>query len=205
MSLGKFSSGIQVNPHYFGDLRIRRKNIITTFFITSTIKRKYNFILSAFEKIKDEQLSFHVNVVGRYKTFSEIHISKKLKKDFTFKYKIPYSELYKEVILSDFIIINLNPNNKDDIKFSKIRVTGSAQLAYGFSKPVLINNKFANYYKFNYTNSIIYDNTNFTEAIRVAINMNNNQYKEIQENLSLLSKEIYAESLSNLKKCLIKL
>ena len=77
-------------------------------------------------------------------------------------------------------------------------------MAYGFLKPVLINNQFANFYKFDDSNSIIYDNSNFTKAVREAINMDNNKYKNIQDKLSLLSKDIYFESLYNLKKCLIK-
>ena len=86
--------------------------------------------------------------------------------------------------------------------FNKIRVTGSAQLVHGFLKPTFIHKDFAKFYDFDYSNSIIYDNYNFTKAMKYAINMENHQYKKLQENLSLLSKKIYRESLYNLKNCL---
>ena len=204
LSLGNFSSSIQVNPHYFGNFKPKSKNKITTFFITSTLKRNYKFLINALEEMKKEKKEFNVKVIGKWHTFSKAQISIMLKDNFIFKYEVPYYELYKEVYNSDFIIINLDPNKKDDIEFHKIRVTGSAQLSYGFLKPPFIHKDFANFYNFNYSNSIIYDNFNFTRSIRNAINMKNEDYKKLQYNLSLLAKQIYKKSLYNLKNALMR-
>ena len=119
--------------------------------------------------IKAENLEFQVIVVGKWKIFTVKNISEKIKENFTFKYNISYSELYNEVNNSDFIIINLDPNNKNDKAFKTIRVTGSTQLVYGFLKPAIINTKFAPIYYFNQENSFIYENSNFTDTIRNAI------------------------------------
>ena len=194
LSLGNFSIGTQVNPHYFGFFKPKTKNRVTKFFITSTIKRNYHFLVSAANKLKNENVKFHVNVIGKSKTFNKSMIPENIINDFTFKYGISYSELYKEVYNCDFIIINLIPNNQEDLKFKKIRVTGSVQLAYGFLKPTLINKDFAGFYNFNNTNSI---NLNFTKAMRDAINMKSRQYRKMKENLSLLSKEIYINNHRN--------
>lgn len=202
VSLGNFSIGNQINPHYFGNFKQRNKNNITTFFITSTIKRNYKYIVSTFKKIKQKNMSYRIIVVGKTKTFSLKNIPENMKKNIIFKYYITYAELYKEVYNSDFIIINLDPNNKADEDFTKIRVTGSAQLAYGFLKPVLIHKQYSNFYNFNYTNSLIYDHLNFTKTIKKAINMDTKYYKQMQENLSLLSSEIYMKSKNNLRNCL---
>ena len=202
LSLGHFSLGTQINPHYFGDLRLKNKNRNTTFFLTSTINRNYKFLITAFETIQTENLSFHVNVVGKSHVFSKNDLSKKLINYFTFEYMISYSELYKKIDNSDFIIINFDPKNIEDIRFNKIRVTGSSQLVYGFLKPAIIHKDFAKFYNFNYSNSIIYDNKNFTQSIRNAIIMDNKRYKSIQENLSSLERQIYMESFDNLKKSL---
>ena len=40
-TLGNFSQGLQVNPHYFGHIDIKEKNQITRFFLTSTYNRNY--------------------------------------------------------------------------------------------------------------------------------------------------------------------
>ena len=190
------------NPHYFGEFDSRKKNRITTFFITSTIYRNYSKLIQAAEKMKEENAKFRVIVIGKIKTFSIIDIPKKLKNNFIFKYQVSYSELYKNVYNSDYIIINLDPNLKQDLIFSNIRATGSAQLSYGFLKPVLINDFFSKFYNFDDSNSIIYDDYNFTEAMRRAINIKNNNYEKIKQNLSLLANKIYVESLFNLENCL---
>ena len=149
--------------------------------------------------MKDQKLNFHVIVIGKWKTFTEKNITKNLKDIFTFKYFVSYSKLYKEVYDSDYIIINLDPKSLDDIQFKKIRVTGSAQLAYGFIKPVLIHEDFADFYSFNSTNSFIYGNSNFTQVMKTAIKLDNKNYKVMQENMLSLSKEIYMKSLINIK------
>lgn len=205
-TLGNFSLGIQINPHYFGKIKPRKKkNKLTKFFITSTKNRNYHYLISAAEKIKDDDFRFHVIVVGKWKTFTKNDLSYKIKDNFTFRYKISYSELYKEVYDSDYIIINLDPENKEDEEFKNIRVTGSAQLSYGFLKPVLINKNFANIYKFNSNNSFLYENKNFVKVMKDAINQKNEDYKIMQDNLHLLSNYIYNNSLHNVKNCLEKL
>ena len=199
LSLGNLPFTKKVNPHYFGPLKLIKKNRITTFFITSTIYRSYKFLILAAKKIKEECIKFHIIVVGKVKTFSQKDIPLTLKNNFTFKYRISYFELYKEVYRSDYIIINLNPNIKADRQFKKTRLTGSAQLSYGFLKPVLIHEDFADFYNFSSSNSMIYNSFNFTRVMRDAINMGNKNYRNMQKNLFLLSKIIYKESLLNLK------
>ena len=99
----------------------------------------------------------------------------------------------------------MDPNNPADIQFHKTRISGSSLLAYGFLKPVLINQKFASLYSFNSSNSFIYDNSNFSKVMKKAISLNFKDYRKLQHNLSILSKEIYAKSLYNMKTCLKEL
>ena len=195
------------NPHYFGNFKNnnKSKNKITRFFITSTTRRNYQPLISAVEKLKEENLEFHVIVVGKYNTFTINNISEKLLENFTFKYNIPYEDLYYEVNNSDYIIINLDPNSIIDEPFRKTRVSGSIQLSYGFLKPVIINKYFADIFNFNSNNSFIYDNINFTATIRNAINIGNKAYINMVKNLNLVSKKVYKDSLYNIKKCLNEL
>ena len=205
-SLGNFPSSLRVSPHYFGKFNLYNKNKVTTFFITSTIHRTYKFLISAAEQLAKENLNFKINVVGKFHVFSEKNISQQIKKYFQFRYGISYFELYKEVLSSDFIIINLDPKNKKSVDFSKIRVTGSISLVYGFYKPALIDIEFANLYNLTINNSLIYDNINynFFEIMRKAIILNNKSYKKLQSNLIELSNKLFQSSLKNVQKSINK-
>lgn len=204
-SLGNFTNFTQINPHYFGNILNKKKNKITRFFITSTIWRKYEILISAVEVLKDENLEFQVIVVGKWNTFTQHNISEKVRDNFIFKYNITYSELYNEVNNSDFIIINLDPYNIKDISFKTTRVTGSSQLVYGFLKPAIINKKFAFFYNLNSNNSFIYKNSNFTDTMRNAINLNDLNYQKMKKNLEKTAKNIYKNSLDNVNICMNKL
>ena len=201
-SIGNFSTGLQVNPHYFGKLRSRDKNKITRFLITSSRHRSYEFIVSASRKLKQENLDFQIIVVGKFITFSEKNITEELKSNFIFRYNISYIDLYKTVESVDFIIINLDPKNKKDGEFLKTRVTGSAQLVYGFCKPALINKNFSKIYSMTEDNSLIYDQNNFFQIMHKAISLNNNDYQKLKKGLFELSNYIYFNSMNNVKKTL---
>ena len=153
---------------------------------------------------KEEGLQFQIIVVGKWNTFTEYNISDKVKDYFTFKYNIPYSELFDEVNNSDFIIINLDPLNLNDNAFKTTRVTGSAQLVYGFLKPAIINEKFASIYNLNSYNSFIYKNSNFKDIMRNAILQKNKYYQLMKDNLAKSADYIYKVSLENVNNCMNK-
>ena len=55
-----------------------------------------------------------------------------------FKHKTSYSELYRSVNNSDYIIIFIDPDDRYGKEYKTIKVSGSVQLVYSFLKPVLI-------------------------------------------------------------------
>ena len=61
-TLGKMSQGLQVNPHYFGDIKIKEKKNKTIFFVTSTIKRNYNNLVESALKLQKENLNFEIYI-----------------------------------------------------------------------------------------------------------------------------------------------
>lgn len=201
--LGNYSEGLQVNPHYFGKINCQSKINKTKFFITSTVKRNYNFLLKAVEKLKKDHLQFQIIVTGWSKNFCSKTIPKKLRgSTLIFKYKVTYSQLYKIIKDCDYIIINLDPDISSNNLFRSVQSSGSIQLSYGFLKPVLINRYFASFYKMNAENSFIYDNNNFYEVMKKAILLNNVDYNKKRKNLMKLSNQIYTLSLFNVKKAL---
>ena len=160
-TLGNFPNSLRISPHYFGKIQLRDKNKVTKFFITSTINRNYKFLISASDELKKQKFNFEVVVVGKFYDFTIKDLPEQLKSNYKFRYLVTYFELYKEVLSSDFIIINLDPSNMADREFSKIRVSGSLSLSLGFFKPALINGEFAKLYNLTSNNSLIYNNNNF--------------------------------------------
>ena len=199
-SLGNLNNTLYVNPHYFGNFKIRNKNNITRFFITSTGSRYYNDLVLAAEKLKNENLNFEVIVIGKVLAFSNKDLSENLKENFKFKYRVIFRELYEAVDSSDYIIINLYPNYTSNDQFRSTRLTGASQLSFGFLKPALIHKDFAEFYNMTSENSFLFDNFTFYEKMREAILLNDQEYKEKQNNLYKLSDNLYKISLQNVIK-----
>ena len=200
-TLGNITRGLQVNPHYFGNLKIKeKKNIKTTFFLTSTVRRNYKALIKSVHRLQKEKFNFQVVVTGRSSTFNSSSISKNINNKFIFKYNASYSELYKLVNSSDYIIILLDPNIETDKLFKTKKVSGSYQLSLGFAKPCLINNEYAKFYGFNNENSLIYINSNLYSAMKKAIIIKDKKYKEIQRNLIIKKNELYNISINNIRK-----
>ena len=140
--LGNFKNVLQVNPHYFGNIKLKDKGNKVRFFVTSTIGRNYSLLISTADKLKKQKLEFEIVVIGRTCKFPLKRITKNLKENFIIKNKVSFKELYQVVESCDYILIMLDPNNNKENIYKKYRVTGSAQLTYGFSKPAIINNLF---------------------------------------------------------------
>ena len=201
-TLGNISKGIQVNPHYFGNIKLHNKNYKTKFFLTSTQKRNYSELIQSAIKLKKEKYNFEIIILGWKNHLSFENIPKSISEMFVFKYHVSFSELYQTVEKSDYIIIPLNPNNTHDNFYRTHIVTGSIQLAYGFLKPVIINKEFSNYYFLNNKNSLLYNNSNLYEAMKNAINLNENEYKNLQKNLNMTVKVIEMRSINNINKAI---
>lgn len=204
-TLGNMSEGLQVNPHYFGNINLKNKNEKIRFFMTSTAHRNYKYLIDSAKRLKQENFHFEIIITGRSKKLNSKVIPKSLDNIFIIKHKVSYIELFKDVESSDYIIIPLDPKSKNDIQYKTIKVTGSIQLMYGFLKPVIIHEEFASFYNLNYENSLIYDNSDLYNVIRKAILMNNKDYQKLQENLVISEKEISQISINNIKKIIREL
>jgi len=201
-TLLKFSNhALEVNPHYFGKIKLRHKNKLTRFFIVSTDKRNYDQLISASDILNNENYQFQVIVTGRAQTLNPQRIPKNIKDKFLFNLYLSYQNLLKVIETIDFIIINLDRKNPIDNNYNKKKSTGSAQIVYGFLKPCLINNDFANTYGMNNENSIIFNNSkgSLYFAMREAIMMTNKEYKKKQYNLKKTVDIIYEISKNNVK------
>ena len=192
-----------LNPNYYGNFKLsHEKNQIVSFFITSTKLRNYQYFIEGVSYLKNKSIDFIINVVGRCGNFTESNVPIELKKYFKFYGTVEYQKMYNIVKNSDFIILNLYPDNETDNLFRTFRATGNAQLAYGFYKPVLIEENFVKVYKFSKETAIIYKGHNISSAMLIAATMSKSQYKDMSRKVKYLKETIYNLSLNNLKKVL---
>ena len=191
-----------INPHYFGNIDITKKNKEKTIFLaTGDNKKSFESIVNAVEKLLESNITnFEIYITGRFK---HKELKNKYKKHIKFLGYVSFKVLYKFVEKSDFIITSLNPENKDHDWYIKYGTSGAFQLSYGFLKPMIIPEKFAQKACVNNKNSIIYtNNEDLNEALKKGIEMDCEKYNKMQEELNIVEKELYNLSLNNLKKLL---
>ncbi len=198
----KGAKTVAVNPHYYGDVNITPKNSdIVNFLTVGVIKpRKKNnstIINSVLELHKKGIRNFKVTVVGKGKIKG---IPAEIKKYFEIKGALPFSKMYEEIEKADYFITAYDAYNEKHIRYNTTGTSGNFQLIYGFLKPVLINKVFAPINGLNEKNSIIYKGSDdYTNAMIRAINLTEDEYAEMQNNLRVLEKSIYLDSLNNLE------
>jgi len=203
-TLANFSKGLQINPHYFGKMKIKNKNEKTNFFLTSSEKRNYTNLIKSIEKLEKENLNYQIIVIGRSRSLNKYLIPRNILYRFLFLYSVKYNKLYDAIKKSDYIIIPLDPFSNYDKEYNKTKSSGSIQLAYGFLKPPLINQEYSDIYKLNNNNSFIYNNDNLFDVMKKAILLKNKEYKQLVINLEKCSREIFNFSLNNIKKAFNK-
>ena len=152
--------------------------------------------MKACDKLKKENFVFEIIVTGRYDTLNRI-IPKNLTDNFIFKLNSNYSELYKSVIKSDYIIVILDPNIEYDKGYMEYRVSGSIQLSYGFLKPIIIHQGFSEFYFLNSRNSLLFNNY---QIMKKSILLTKKEYRKLQKNLYQTKKTVYKKSFNNVKK-----
>ena len=202
-SLADYGKTNYINPNYFGEYNLTfQRNRKISFYITSTKNKFYSYLLIGTRNLKNKLIDFEIHVTGMSNSLRKDIIPKDLKKYFYFHGLVNYQNLYKIIKNTDFIILNLYRHNKGDTLFRSNRATGSAQLSYGFYKPVLVEEIFAPVYKFSNKTAIIFKNPNLSFAMEKATQITANEYIEMSKNIKSLRESIYNISLNNLKKAL---
>ena len=198
----KNGKSIVINPHYFGDVKITDKNPDITNFITigaiKPNKKNSKMIIDSFYEVyKRGYRNFKVTVVGKG---SLKHLPKELHKFFDIKGRLSFSKMYDELEKADFMLTSYNEDDPEHIRYNTSGTSGNFQLMYGFLKPCIITQGFAPINGLNNKNSILYEKEeNYPDAIEKAINMDNNSYKQMQNNLREYQEWLYKNSLENLK------
>ncbi len=195
---------IPVNCHWFGERFLPPKNKVTRFITVGTIaayRKNFKLLLETIEYLCDRGMTdFHVTVVG---LGALDNINAKIRPFISVLGRVSYSDVCSEMKKSDFFLTLLDPDNPEHDRYITIGTSGSFQLIYGFSKPCLIAEKFADVYGFSSENAVVYkENSELCAAMLKAIEMKEDEYENIRNNLIKFSDDIYNRSLENLKKAL---
>jgi hypothetical protein len=192
-----------INPHSFGDVSITPKHADCVTFITIGAmrgkRRNTTMLLDAVAQLQEKGIAnFEITVIGRG---SLSGIPPALRKHFKIKGRINFSSLYAEMENADFFLPLLDPENPQHDRYITTGTSGSFQLIYGFAKPCVVAEKFAETNRLNAANSIIYsNNADLAQAMSDAIKLSPSDYAQMQRNLTANAASLYNESLENLKK-----
>jgi hypothetical protein len=196
LTLGRFAKSVMVNPHYFGQVAITPKCTPTRFLIVGSLglSRDSSGLFRTLLEVKKVTTCFELVVIGS----GTLDIPDELVSHVTIKGRVPFNTLFEELERASFILALLNPENPEHDRYRKTSVTGTAQLSYGFRKPVLIQQAFASTYGFTRSNAIPYEH-DLAGAIVSAIQMSQETYARMQGDLGRLADALEVESLSNLR------
>lgn len=195
------AKSIVVNPHYFGNVKINPKNEIVNFITVGTLKprkKDCGMIINAVQNLHNKGIhNFKITVVGKG---SLKHLPKEIRKYFVIKGRLPFNKMYDEIEKADFMLTAYDDKNFEHQRYITTGTSGNFQLIYGFLKPCILIESFAPINRFNNENSILYkEPKDYSDALEKAIKMNNEEYEVMQNALKQTVKEIYGESLNNLK------
>ncbi|TKZ35791.1 hypothetical protein [Brachyspira catarrhinii] len=190
-----------INPNYFGEIKKTNnlnKNTIV-FIAVGVIHKGYkgHYVLEAtIKKLLECNIrNFRIDIVG----YGDFEIDDSIKDYIRFKGRLGFEELYSSIELSQYLLFLLDPNNEEHNRYLNENVSGALQLSLGFSIIPLIDEKFSETFGLNKNNSIIYKNNDLFSAMVKAINMNQNSYISLQNELTSLQMKYREESIDNIK------
>jgi hypothetical protein len=201
LTLGRFAQGVMVNSHYFGQITVTPKGTPTRFLVVGSLglDRDSSGLIQALLDVQKVAPDFEVVIIG----LVMFDIPSELRDHVTLKGRVSFKILFEEVEQASFILTLLSPENPQHDHYRMTRVTGAAQLSYGFRKPVVIQQAFANSYGFTVSNALPYEH-DLAGALISAIQMSQEAYARMQGDLGRLADALKMESLSNLQQSVEK-
>lgn len=199
----KNSKSTVINPHYFGNVKVTTKNKNITNFITigaiQSKKKNNELIINSVKSLHEKGYrNFKVTVVGKG---SLKHLPKELQPYFDIKGRLPFDKMYDEIEKADFILTSYEDSNPNHVFYRTSGTSGAFQLVYGFVKPCIIKENYAPVNHFDSSNSILYTaDENYADALIRGVEMSEDEYKTMQNNLQSYVEKLYSSSLENFRR-----
>jgi glycosyltransferase involved in cell wall biosynthesis len=194
---------ISVNPHYFGEIKVTPKSSgIANFIVVGAIesyRRNTELLIQAILKLHEHDPGqFKITVIGRGNIGD---IPYEIQQYFDIRGRVGFEEMFSAMEEADFFLCLLDPTNPEHDRYISAGTSGAFQLIYGFAKPCLIAEKFAEMHGFTNENSLVYrSNDDLAGTMRRAIQMRAETYEDTQKALTRMTDGIYRRSLETMKK-----
>ena len=197
----KNAGSVVVNPHFFGDVKITPKNHGEVNFVTvgaiNPKRKNSSTIINAVKKLHERGIkNFKVTVIGKGQIDD---IPAEIRPYLDIKGRLNFDRMYEELEKADFMLTAYDPDNELHQRYNTVGTSGNFQLVYGFGKPCIIINDFAELNGFTEKNSVIYSNADdYADAMQKAIAVTSEDYAVMQQALLEYAKDIYNNSTQNL-------
>lgn len=200
--LYKGAQSIVVNPHDFGRVEVTPKSegktILTM--VGAVRSKRGNLPLvheAAMSLLKRGITAFEIRVIG--KPGSE-PVPEALRPHIKILGRLSFDALYTEIEAADFLLTSFQKDNPDHEFYRTGGTSGAFQLAFGFTKPIIVQDEFARLNGFNLTNALIYDaDAELAEAMARAVAMDGGTYAALQAGMDAAATAIYEQSLAHLR------
>ncbi len=191
---------VVVNPHYFGDVKITPKSELTNFVTVGELavgKKNFDLFVKTVQKLVNNGITnFKITVIGKGKVEN---LPPEVVPYFDIKGRLPFDKMFEEIEKGDFILTSYI-DEEMHLRYIHQGTSGNFQLVYGFQKPIIIKDNFAPINGFSEKNSILYkDDDDFYNALIKGINMSQEQYQNMQEDIKAYAHNFYQISKLNLK------
>lgn len=191
---------VVVNPHYFGDVKITPKSELTNFVTVGELavgKKNFDLFVKTVQKLVNNGITnFKITVIGKGKVEN---LPPEVVPYFDIKGRLPFDKMFEEIEKGDFLLTSYI-DEEMHLRYIHQGTSGNFQLVYGFQKPIIIKDNFAPINGFSEKNSILYkDDDDFYNALIKGINMSQEQYHNMQEDIKAYAHNFYQISKLNLK------
>ena len=187
-----------LNPHYFGATANHAVGNTRTFItVGSATSRNRDFqqLVAAVNALERQGvLDFRVLVIGGGAADMVGPASGRIS---ALGY-LGFEDLYSALERADFFLPLLDPENQGHRRYLSGETTGSRQLILGFGVVPVINDVFAEAYRFDETNAVLYSGKSLAEGMLRSIRMPPNEYAQRRSRLADLAAAVRDESVRNL-------
>lgn len=190
-----------VNPHDFGEFPVHTKDATCRFVTIGALRakrRNTTLLMEAVRGLHERGITnFRIAIVGKGNLRA---IPAQLHGYFEQHGRLDFAQMYNVIAKADFLLPLLDPENPAHERYITTGTSGTFQLAFGFAKPCVIEQKFAQINGFNENNAVVYHgNHALQEAMTSAIALPAPHYAQLRDRLAADAAALAARSAQNLK------
>lgn len=199
----KGARSVVVNPHDFGRVEMTPKSEGRTIFVmVGAVRSKRGNAPLVYETahrlLEAGETRFEIRVIGKP---GKEPVPEALRDHVTMLGRLSFDAMYDEVEAADFLLTSFQADNPDHAFYLTGGTSGAFQLAYGFTKPIIVQEAFARLNLFNATNALVYgEDQGLLGAMSRAIAMDGASYAALQAGMEATATALYERSLDNLRR-----